>query len=413
MTSSTTRHLVRGLYLAIAMSLSAGYVHAKTPAPAGYQAVTQAQIMQKPTAAEVLEIVFSPAQSSLYVSSPNWKDETLSRTLVLDPKTLEIKQEIPMEAKSFGVALDDAANRLYLTQGFNGTIAVVDTAKNEVIKRIPVQEKINFQDTINAADFGQARKDGLLKMMERFKITEDFQYKMRELVVDKKNHRVFAPGLGLGFDSVLFVVNTQTMELEKVLPGFGYNVVGITLDEANNRLFVSNMQGQIMVVNSQTLNIDQVWEIEADQLLNLAYDPAQNRLFGVDQGIDRDDARNLHLEREYKRRSAGHQVFVLDASNGKTLATMPTGEVPIGVRSDAESQRLFVANRGGVREKEGKGSVSIFDTVNYKPLQTIELAPHPNSLEYIPAEKALYVSVKNDGNSKEKGTKERMVRIQF
>jgi len=51
--------------------------------------------------------------------------------------------------------------------------------------------------------------------------------------------------------------------------------------------------------------------------------------------------------------------------------------------------------------------------VNYKPLQTIELAPHPNSLEYIPAEKALYVSVKNDGNSKEKGTKERMVRIQF
>ncbi|MFB0944520.1 MAG: hypothetical protein QMB23_05075, partial [Candidatus Nanopelagicales bacterium] len=45
-------------------------------------------------------------------------------------------------------------------------------------------------------------------------------------------------------------------------------------------------------------HIDQVWEIEADQLLNLSYDPAQNRLFGVDQGIDRDDARNLHLERE-------------------------------------------------------------------------------------------------------------------
>lgn len=413
MTSLTTRHLVRGLYLAIAMAFSTGYVHAKTPAPAGYQAVTQAQIMQKPTAAEVLEIVYSPKQSSLYVSSPNWQDETLSRTLVLDPKTLAIKQEIPMQAKSFGVALDDAANRLYLTQGFNGSMAVVDTSKNEVIKRIPMQEKINFQDAIAAADFGQARKDGLLKMMERFKVTDDYKYKTRELVLDKKNHRAFAPGLGLGFDSVLFVVNTQTLELEKVLPGFGYNVVGITLDEANNRLFVSNMQGQLMVVNTQTLNIDQVWEIEADQLLNLAYDPAQNRLFGVDQGIDRDDARNLHLEREYKRRSSGHQVFVLNADNGKTLATMPTGEVPIGVHFDAESQRLFVANRGGVREKEGKGSVSIFDTVNYKPLQTIELTPHPNSLEYIPAEKALYVSVKNDGNSKEAGTKESMVRIQF
>ena len=138
MTSSTTRHLVRGLYLAIAMSLSAGYVHAKTPAPVGYQAVTQAQIMQKPTAAEVLEIVFSPAQSSLYVSSPNWKDETLSRTLVLDPKTLEIKQEIPMEAKSFGVALDDAANRLFVNEEGVGLWAYAAQPEADVARQ-PVE----------------------------------------------------------------------------------------------------------------------------------------------------------------------------------------------------------------------------------------------------------------------------------
>lgn len=413
MTPFTSRPFVRGLYLAIVVGLSATHVQAKTPPQPAYQPVTEAQIVQQPTAKEVLEIVYSPSQASLYVSSPNWQDETLSRTLVLDPKTLAIQGEIPMEVKSFGVALDDAANRLYLTQGFNGSIAVVDTSTNTVLKRIPIQDKINFQDTIAAADFGQERKDGLLKMLERFKVTDDYQYKTRELVVDKKNHRLFAPGLGLGFDSVVFVVNTDSLELEKVMPGFGYNVAGITVDEANNRVFVSNMQGQIMVVNSQTLEIDDVWEVQADQLLNLVYDPAQNRLFGVDQGIDRDAPRNLHLEREYTRRSPGHQVFVLNADNGETLAVMPTGEVPIGLRFDEASQRLFVANRGGVREEEGKGSVSIFDTVTYQPLQTIELAPHPNSLEYIPAEKALYVSVKNDGNSKKAETPESMVRIQF
>ena len=111
--------------------------------------------MQQPTAKEVLEIVYSPNQKSLYVSSPNWQDETLSRTLVLDPKTLAIQGEIPMEVKSFGVALDDAANRLYLTQGFNGSIVAVDTTTNTVLKRIPIQDTINFQDTIAAADFGQ------------------------------------------------------------------------------------------------------------------------------------------------------------------------------------------------------------------------------------------------------------------
>lgn len=413
MTPFTSRPFVRGLYLAIVVGLSAGAAQAKTPPQPAYQPVTETQIVQQPTAKEVLEIVYSPNQKSLYVSSPNWQDETLSRTLVLDPKTLAIQGEIPMEVKSFGVALDDAANRLYLTQGFNGSIAVVDTSTNTVLKRIPIQEKINFQDTIAAADFGQERKDGLLKMLERFKVTDDYQYKTRELVVDKKNHRLFAPGLGLGFDSVLFVVNTDSLELEKVMPGFGYNVAGITVDEANNRVFVSNMQGQIMVVNSQTLEIDDVWEVQADQLLNLVYDPAQNRLFGVDQGIDRDAPRNLHLEREYTRRSPGHQVLVLNADNGETLAVMPTGEVPIGLRFDEASQRLFVANRGGVREEEGKGSVSIFDTVTYQPLQTIELIPHPNSVEYTPAEKALYVSVKNDGNSKKAETPESMVRIQF
>lgn len=413
MTPFVSRPFVRGLYLAIVVGLSAGAAQAKTPPQPVYQPVTEAQIVQQPTAKEVLEIVYSPNQKSLYVSSPNWQDETLSRTLVLDPKTLAIQGEIPMEVKSFGVALDDAANRLYLTQGFNGSIVAVDTTTNTVLKRIPIQDTINFQDTIAAADFGQERKDGLLKMLERFKVTDDYQYKTRELVVDKKNHRLFAPGLGLGFDSVLFVVNTDSLELEKVMPGFGYNVAGITTDEANDRVFVSNMQGQIMVVNSKTLEIDDVWEVEADQLINLVYDPAQNRLFGVDQGIDRDSPRNLHLEREYTRRSPGHQVFVLNADNGKTLAVMPTGEVPIGVRFDHDTQRLFVANRGGVREAEGKGSISVFDTITYQPLQTIELAPHPNSLEYIPAEKALYVSVKNDGNNKEAGTLERMVRLQF
>ena len=112
---------------------------------------------------------------------------------------------------------------------------------------------------------------------------------------------------------MLFVVDTRKRQLEKIIHGFGYNVVGITLDETGRRVFVSNMQGQLFVVDPDSLAVVSQWEIEVDQLLNMVYDPQQNRIFGVDQGIDRSDWRNNHLEREYVARSAGHQVFVLNA----------------------------------------------------------------------------------------------------
>ena len=86
------------------------------------------------------------------------------------------------------------------------------------------------------------------------------------------------PGLGFGVDSVLFVVNTRTQKLEKMIPGFGYNAVGITLDEKGRRVFVSNMQGQLITLNADTLAITSTKEIQADQLLNLVYDGKNNRL---------------------------------------------------------------------------------------------------------------------------------------
>lgn len=72
---------------------------------------------------------------------------------------------------------------------------------------------------------------------------------------------------------------------------------------------MSNMQGQLFVVDPDTLSIVHCHEVAADQLLNMVYDRRQNRLFGVDQGIDRRDWRNNHLERDYVARSQGHEVL--------------------------------------------------------------------------------------------------------
>lgn len=376
-----------------------------------YKPVGDKHILRQSLASDVVELAYSARQNAVFVSSPDWNDEINSSVLRLDPATLTIQQRIALTGKGFGVALEDATNRLYLTQGFNGSICVIDTAHNRVLKRIPIMEKVNFERTYKARKLSAPRTAFLLEQLKRFRVVEDFPYKLREMVVDTKNHRLFAPGLGLGLDSVLFVINTDTLTLEKIIPGFGYNAVGIALDNQQGRVFVSNMRGQIFTVNAATLEIINTLEVNADQLLNLVYDAKTNRLFGVDQGIDRDEWRNQHLERKYQKRSPGHRVFVLDADTGKTLASMPTDEVPIALRHDAQRLRLYVTNRGGVHTEEGNGTLTIYNTATYQLLQRIALPPHPNSLTLDTDRNVLYVTVKNDGRNKKAGKQENVVRI--
>ena len=251
----------------------------------------------------------------------------------------------------------------------------------------------------------------LLSELQRFKITDDYLYKVREAKYDARTGRLFLPGLGYGVDSVLFVVDTRTGKLEKTLPGFGFYAVGIALDEKGRRVFVSNMQGQLMTVNVDTLELTSTTEIPADQLLNLVYDPARNRVLGVDQGIDRDKYRNHFLQKTYIRRSNGHRLFALDADSGKLLASEPTDEVPIGILLDERNGRVYVTNRNGVRVEQGTGTLAIFDAATLKRLQTLELPPHPNSLALDTRDRALFVTVKNDGAATKAGKPESVVRI--
>lgn len=134
----------------------------------------------------------------------------------------------------------------------------------------------------------------------------------------------------------------------------------------------------------------------ADQLLNMVYDSRQNRLIGVDQGIDRRDWRNNHLGRDYIARSPGHEVFVLNADTAEIIARMSTDEIPIGLAWDDEQERLYVANRRGIRVDKGEGTLTVFNTRNYSKVQTLQIPPHPNSLAFDTEKKYLFLTVKND-----------------
>ncbi len=345
---------------------------------------TQRQVL----APALYELALSKRQDALFVVSAGGQGEKgeSSKVLRLDPRTLAVQAEIPLERKGFGVALDDAADRLYVGNGLDASITVIDTRSNQVIAIIPLARKI------------QARgMDG--------KLEERYAHSLRELVLDTRNHRLYAPGAWFT-DSALYVVDTRALALERVLPGFGFLAAGVTLDHSGNVLYVSNLQGQLHRVDTRSLTVERVIETGGDQLLNLAFDRKQGRILATDQGEALiDGMRKEQGGLDYQRRGEGHRVLVMDAATGALLRSLPAGRGPIALLLDPDRERLYVTSRES-------GQVQVYDSRRYELLQTVSLPTPPSSLALDGRSGDLYVSVKN-GRDQPKGSPESVVRLSF
>ncbi|WP_394065522.1 YncE family protein [Alcaligenes sp. WGS1538] len=348
----------------------------------------QLRIQRQVLAPALYELALSKRQDALFVVSAGGQGEKgeSSKVLRLDPRTLAVQAEIPLERKGFGVALDDAADRLYVGNGLDASITVIDTRSNQVIAIIQLARKI------------QARgMDG--------KLEERYAHSLRELVLDTRNHRLYAPGAWFT-DSALYVVDTRALALERVLPGFGFLVAGVTLDHSGSVLYVSNLQGQLHRVDTRSLTVERVIETGGDQLLNLAFDRKQSRILATDQGEALiDGMRKEQGGLDYQRRGEGHRVLVMDAATGALLRSLPAGKGPVALLLDPDRERLYVTSRES-------GQVQVYDSRRYELLQTVSLPTHPNSLALDGRSGDLYVSVKN-GRDQPKGSPESVVRLSF
>lgn len=346
------------------------------------------------------EIAYSQRQGALFVAVPGrmpsrgLESEQSTpapppKLLRLDPKTLAVQAEIVLPSLGFGLALDDAANRLYIGHSLDGAVSMVDTASNRVIQTLQVAQKTKGEDG-----------------------REHAAHHFRQLQLDPGGQRLYLPGLSER-DSALYILSTNPLRLEKRLPGFGFQATGIALDVQGQRLFVSNMQGQVMVVDMPTLTLRRTFEVEADQLINLSFDPVKRRLLGVDQGLNRNPWRNQHLGRDYMPRSDGHQLMAIDPDSGKILAIAETDKHPLALLPDASAQRLYVSNFNAIGAEQGRGTVLVFDSRSHQLLQSIALPPHPASIALDAQNQVLYVALKNDAARDKAGLPEQVVRLEL
>ena len=374
--------LFRSAALAVAVSLSLGAPTAFAADAA--TATSPATAVQRQAVAQGLyELAYSPKQNAVFVASSGGFGDNAgpAQVLRLNPTTLAVKTRIPLERKAFGVVLDDAHNRLYVGNTVDLSVTVVDTAQNKAIGTVQLMEK-------------KTGKDGKAA----------YTHDLRELVVDGEANRLYVTGHS-GDGSVLFVVDTQSLKVVNTIPGLGNaKAPGLALDAANKRVYTSNLLADLVVVGTDSNKVEAQHKIAAEQPMNIALDPAGKRLFVTDQGSE--------MLRGYQAKSSGlvskhpgQRVLVLDRSNGKELASIPTDAGPLGILLDAPRKRLYVTNREA-------GTVTAYNSDSYQKVATYAVPTHPNSLALDAKNNVLYVSIKN-GEKDAKGAEESVARIQL
>ncbi|SMG50817.1 YncE family protein [Paracoccus sp. J56] len=326
-------------------------------------------MLQKAVAPGLYEIVHSRRQGAVFVASAGAPGS--SRILRLDPDTLAVEAEIPLPGKGFGLALDDAAGRLYASGGTEPEITVIDIAAGAVTAIIPLTA------------FG----DG---------------YHFRELIADPQQRRLYAPGVSFS-DSALHVIDTHSLAVERVVPGLGFVATGIALDQGQGRIFISNMQGQIITLDRATHKIIGKAETPGDQLLNLAFDAAGGRIFATDQGHAYFDTLWQEHLPTYRRKGRGNRLFELEAATGREIRHAPVGVGPIAVLHDPARRRIYVTNRGD-------RTLAILDSDTFELAGRVLMHGAPNSLALDAQNAVLYVTVKTP-EGEVKGGVESVVRL--
>ncbi|WMJ67636.1 YncE family protein [Stenotrophomonas sp. 24(2023)] len=376
--------LIRSATLALAVSLSLGAPSAFAADKATATPAASTAVQRKAVAQGLYELAYSAKQNAVFVASSGGFGDAAgpSQVLRLNPATLAVETRIPLERKAFGVVLDDASNRLYVGNTVDTSVTVVDTAQNKAIGTVQLMEK-------------KVGKDG----------KAGYTHDLRELVVDGPAHRLYVTGHS-GEGSVLFVVDTQTLKLIDTIPGLGKaKAPGLALDTKAKRVYTSNLLADLVVVGTDTGKVVQQYKISAEQPMNIALDPDGKRLFVTDQGLEM--IRNYQAKSTpgFTSKHPGQRVLVIDRTDGKELASIPSDAGPLGILLDAPRKRLYVTNREG-------GTVTAYNSDTYKKVASYNVPTHPNSLALDARNNVLYVTIKN-GEKDAKGSEESVARIQL
>ncbi|HEP1894667.1 TPA: YncE family protein [Kluyvera cryocrescens] len=295
----------------------------------------------------VYELAYDQGQNALYAASaPSFdKDKTAGLVFQLDANSLKINHKIATERRAFAVALDEANHTLYLGNALDGSIALLDTRTNKVINTIQLSDNSNPKKSAH----------------------------VREVVLDKKHHRLYISGIGGKGSGLLWVVDTQKQQLIDTIEKF--DPVGFAIDEAGNKVYAVTGKGELLTLDGETSTVRS----------RVAVDPKEPKHYFLNIAL------NVGKNVGYIADTNTKDVLVVALDSGKLLHRIPTPN-SIAVVYNASRNEIYVTHRNDRQ-------ISVIDATTYHVKHSIKTAAMPNSLVLSPDANTLYVSVKQDEKS--------------
>ncbi len=266
-------------------------------------------------------------------------------TQVIDGDTGELLGTIKYTKGVHGIALDQKANRAFISCGNDNSITVINLT------------------------------------------TLDFITKIQSTGI-KPDDILYDP-----FSDKVFVFNARSNNATIVDPNT--NKVITTIDfEGNPELSVSDEKGKVYVniedkslvtvINTETLKVENSWSLfPGEEPTGLSLDNNTHRLFSV---------------------CANEKMVVLDAESGKIITTLQTGKGTDGCAFDSKLKRVYSSNGGDgtmtVVQEENANEFSVLTNVpTKKGARTICLNPKTHHL-YLPTANYEAATVTENGEQK-------------
>lgn len=249
---------------------------------------------------------------------------------VLDANSGKVLGKIENTPGVHGTAIVPDLHRGFITDGRNATVTVFDTKSLKTRKTISVDEDPDF------------------------------------IFYDPQTRRVFVCHGDAGEISAIDPDKEQVVGKIKL----GTGAEAAALDGKGNGYVNLEETAEVANFDPKALTVKQKWPITGCKTpTGLAMDRADNRLFiGCRSKV----------------------LAVMDAGNGKVLATLPIGERVDAVAYDSDNRLIFASNGGGtvsvIRQKSADEYESVGDIQTQKSAKTMAMDPKTKNLYLSAAE---------------------------
>ncbi len=266
------------------------------------------------------------------------------------------------------LAVDEVKQHLFVSHG--SVVNVVDLITDKTIATIVDTKGVHgiaIANDLNKA-FITDGKDNAVKIvnLETFELIEKVTIEGQKpdaVLYDQFSHKVLTYNAKSNDATVLDAVTNKVL---KTIPLGGKPEFSVT--NTKGLIYVNiEDKNEIKTIDATKLEVTATWSIApGDEPSGLAIDLETNRLFSV---------------------CGNNLMVIVDASNGKTIKTLPIGDGCDGVAFDAKKKLAFSSNGDGtitVIKEENATNFYVLETVKtQKGARTIALNKTTNQL-YLP-----------------------------